>query len=668
MTTFITPFGRFKYCRAPYGLSSIAEHYNRRMAEAFQGLTGFRRIVDDIVMYDKDEATHKEHVRQFLKCSQDKKITLNRDKCKFCQTEVSFAGFHLSTEGYCIDPAITDAITKFPAPTTCTDLRSFFGLANQLAGGTDKMAELLEPLRPLLSSKNEFVWSSTHEQALSKIKKHLASAPTLAFFDMAKRTQICTDASRQGVGFVLQQQSPTGQWALVQAGSRFLSSAESRYAIIDLELLAVAWAVSKCNVFLMGLQHFKVITDHNPLIPILNSHRLDEIENPRLQRLRTKLMAYNFTAEWCKGATNQAPDALSRHPTVNPCQAELLAELDEDNTPAMTFADVRALRSNGSQESVRVQEVKECAQSDEEYQQLKQVILQGFPDHRGQLPDGCKQYWQARHHLTLDNDLIVYGCRLLIPAALRRGILTQLHKAHQGIVRTKERARLSLYWPGIDNDIENTIATCVACQDHLPSQCKEPMITKPRPTRPFQESAADLCYYAGQQYLIWVDCYTDWPIIVSMGKDTTTKHLLAAFIKIFAQTAVPDVLWTDRGPQFMAHQFQLFVKQWGFRHCTSTPYYPQSNGKAEATVKSMKKIIRTAWNGTQLEEDTLCQALLQYRNTPCRKDGLSLAQKLYGQPLQDILPAHRSSFAPEWQRKVEEAEQSAQATQDSAAK
>ena len=59
LTTFITPFGRFKYCRAPYGLSSIAEHYNCRMAEAFEGLSGFRRILYDIVIYDKDEATLK---------------------------------------------------------------------------------------------------------------------------------------------------------------------------------------------------------------------------------------------------------------------------------------------------------------------------------------------------------------------------------------------------------------------------------------------------------------------------------------------------------------------------------------------------------------------------------------------------------------------------------
>ena len=66
LMTFITPFGCYKYLRAPYGLSSIAEHYNRRMAEAFEGLTGFRRIVDDIVIYDRDEASHMDHMRQFL--------------------------------------------------------------------------------------------------------------------------------------------------------------------------------------------------------------------------------------------------------------------------------------------------------------------------------------------------------------------------------------------------------------------------------------------------------------------------------------------------------------------------------------------------------------------------------------------------------------------------
>ena len=135
---------------------------------------------------------------------------------------------------------------------------------------------------------------------------------------------------------------------------------------------------------------------------------------------------------------------------------------------------------------------------------------------------------------------------------MRKTILSQLHRAHQGIVRTKQRARLSLYWPGMDNDIENLITACKQCQDHLPSNGKEPMLPKPKPTRPFEETAADFCYHAGKHYLIWVDCYSDWPIIVPMGTDTTTKHLLAALRVIFSQTAVPDILWTDRGLQFRA--------------------------------------------------------------------------------------------------------------------
>ena len=170
-TTFITPFGHFKYLRAPYGLSSIAEHYNHRMQEAFEGLSAFCRIVDDVVIYDKDRTSHITHVQQFLQRCQEQQISLNPDKCTFCQTTITFAGFHLSPEGYRIDSSITNAISHFPAPSSCSDLRSFFGLVNQLSSCTDTIAPLLLPLRPLLSTKNDFLWSEEHEQAFNKARE-----------------------------------------------------------------------------------------------------------------------------------------------------------------------------------------------------------------------------------------------------------------------------------------------------------------------------------------------------------------------------------------------------------------------------------------------------------------------------------------------------------------
>ena len=125
-----------------------------------------------------------------------------------------------------------------------------------------------------------------------------------------------------------------------------------------------------------------------------------------------------------------------------------------------------------------------------------------------------------------------------------------------------------------------------------------------------------------------------------MGKDITASQLITAVRELISRTGVPDIFWSDGGPQFTSKQFQEFTRQWGFTCHTSSPYYLQSNGKAEATVKSMKCLICSAWKGRYLDEEILYQALLQYRNTPARRDGLSLAQKLYGHPVQDTIPAH----------------------------
>ncbi len=99
---------------------------------------------------------------------------------------------------------------------------------------------------------------------------------------------------------------------------------------MELECLAVVWSINKCSLFLSGLPHFTIVTDHSSLIPILNTHRLDEIENPRLQRLCTRILSFNFTAQWLKGTKNEAADALSRHPRIIPGDEDSLADMEVD--------------------------------------------------------------------------------------------------------------------------------------------------------------------------------------------------------------------------------------------------------------------------------------------------------------------------------------------------
>ncbi len=256
---------------------------------------------------------------------------------------------------------------------------------------------------------------------------------------------------------------------------------------------------------------------------------------------------------------------------------------------------------------------------------------------------------------------MVYVCRLFIPTSLRATMLSRLHEAHQGIARSQARARLSIYWPGIDRDIENFVHGCRHCQDRLPSNVKEPLVTKPVPERPFQQVAADFGSYGGREFLIVVECKTDWPDIIDMGKDTSAPKLIDALRNLFCRTAAPDLLWSDGGPQFTSSKLAGFLESWGTSHEVSSPRYPQGNGKA--TVKSMKKLISAAWTGCSVNWDRLSHSLLQYRNTPCRKDSLSPAQKLFGHPVPDHLPAHRRSFAPEWQKASDETDKTTKTTQ-----
>ena len=638
------------------------------MDEALAGMKDFRKIVDDVVVFDRDKQEHVDHVRQILRRCEEKQILLNREKFQFCQKEVPFAGFTLTPEGYSISNEITAAISSFPTPGCRTDLRSFFGLTNQLASSTSQIAHILAPLRPLLSSKNDFLWTEVHETAFQNARKALTTAPTLAYFDLGKETRLHTDASTMGIGFVLLQRAmEDGEWKTVRAGSRFLTDTETRYAVIELECLAVAWAVKKCQTFLSGLDHFTVVTDHNPLVPILNTHRLDEIENPRLQRLRTRLMAYNFTAQWLKGTHNEAANALSRHPHCPPSIGDDLAEYDTDGNFAPTLApsiiQIRTSTSNPiDMESLHLHELRRHAAEDPEYQMLKETILSGFPNQKASLKEPVKKFWCIKDCLTIDDDLIVHGCRLYIPHSLRATMLSRLHEAHQGISRSQARARLTIYWPGIDDDIANFVKGCRHCQDRLPSNAKQPLISKAVPERPFQQIAVDFASYGGRQFLIIVDCRTGWPDIIDMGKDTTAQKLIDALRDQFCRTAVPDVLWSDGGPQFTSSKLAGFLSMWSISHIMSLPHYPQSNGKAEAAVKSMKKLISAAWQGKSVNWETLSRSLLQYRNTPCRHDGLSPAQKLFGHPVQDSLPAHRRSFAQEWQKSSEEADRKAKAT------
>ena len=87
------------------------------------------------------------------------------------------------------------------------------------------------------------------------------------------------------------------------------------------------------------------------------------------------------------------------------------------------------------------------------------LVTSGFPGTKGELSDAMRPYWGVRDRLVVDDDLIVCGSRLVIPRDLRPDVLHSLHDSHQGINHTKTRARQTVYWPNIDNDVSNVVTS-----------------------------------------------------------------------------------------------------------------------------------------------------------------------------------------------------------------
>ena len=307
-----------------------------------------------------------------------------------------------------------------------------------------------------------------------------------------------------------------------------------------------------------------------------------------------------------------------------------------------------------------LERVRAAAERDADYRTLRDLILIGFPEHRHEVPPAVRAYWGVRHQLTIDAGLIVYGARLVIPADLRRGVLARLHDSHQGVERTKRRARLSVYWPGIDRDVADVIAACSQCRRHLPSHAREPMWQEDeKPTRVFESVSTDYFHAGGHTYLVYVDRMSGWPYVTVCPRTASAEHLTKQLRMLFSQTGVPTVLRSDGGSQFASSTLRRFLLRWDVRHEMSSPHHPRSNGHAEACVKTVKKLVLAASSSGRLDDDQLDRGLLELRNTP-RADGRSPAQVLFGHPLRSGVPTHHRAFAPEWQRAAEVCEKAAE--------
>ena len=651
LTTFWTPFGRFRWLRLPFGINSAPEEFSRILQDCLEGLPNVEVIADDILVYgsgstdEEAEVAHDKAFKALMERARQRCLKLNPTKVKFKMPSVAYMGHIISAKGLQTDPEKVKAVVQMPVPTDVAGVQRLLGLVNYLSKFTPHLSSVCEPLRRLVDRDRPFSWLPQHDEAFKEIKALISSAPTLKFFDAAKPVTLECDASSVGLGAVLLQEGQPVAFA-----SRALSATERNYAPIEWEALAVVFACEHFDSYILG-KHVTVYSDHKPLETILNKSILKAPK--RLQRMRLRLQRYELTVCHKSGKYMYISDALSRASLKSSNSV-----LDPTKTVIYTLGAApsiaQEIESINPREGVsicdsRLERIKECCASDIQMQQLGRVIHEGWPDNKQQVPTDIREYWSYRDELNVHDGLLFRGTRVIIPQATRAEMIRKSHEAHQGIEATLQFARDVIYWPQMNKQLEEACRQCATCNQCAVMQREEPMMSYPIPDHPYQIVSSDVMEYEGQHYIVAVDHYSDY-IEVQHIKDLTTKTTVKFFQNIFATHGIPLLLITDCGTNYTSREFAEFATEHGMNHVTSSPHHHQSNGRGEAAVKVVRGLLTKA----DLGKKPLGILLLAQRNTPSKGMNSSPTQRLMSRRTRTLLPAPRKAYFPEVREEVRE--------------
>ena len=626
LTTFITPMGRYCFNRLPFGITSAPEFYQKKISHILSGLPGVVCMIDDILIFGQSQQEHDHRLESVLNRINQAGITLNPEKCEFSKRSVKFLGHVIDEAGIHPDPAKIQAIQQMKAPTNITELRRFLGMVTYLSKFSPNLSQKVKPLRDLLSSKYEWVWDTSQQDAFDQIRQELSNTPVLALYDPSKETTVSADASSYGLGAVLMQKQSNHQWKPVAYASRSLTATEQKYAQIEKEALGITWACERFSDYLIGM-NFRIETDHKPLTSLLGVKNLEELP-ARIQRFRMRLMRYTFTVTHIPGKDLTIADTLSRAPTATASDADTQFYQD-------TEMFVNTVMSSLPATEKRLAEIMQKQEEDEVCRQLKQFCQAGWPDQH-EVPEALKPYYSVSAELTIYKGLLMRSNRIVIPSSLRQDMLDRLHTGHQGITKCRQRAQQSVWWPNLSKQLEDLITNCVVCCRNR-VQHAEPLMPVPFPMLPWQKVASDMFVWKNSHYLLVIDYFSRYIEIAKLSSESSAaviKHMKS----IFARHGIPQELVSDNGPQYSSREFANFSKEYGFLHTTSSPKFPQANGEAERGVQTVKNLLK--------KTDDPYLALLAYRATPLSTNGYSPAELLMNRKLRTTVPILQRDLKP----------------------
>ncbi|XP_055841107.1 uncharacterized protein LOC129908549 [Episyrphus balteatus] len=396
LCTFITPFGRYRFLRLPFGINAAPEIFHAEMIKHFSDIDGVEIYIDDFFLHAPTLEKHNVILKKVLERARKIGLKFNKEKSKICLSEVKFVGYIFNQHGVRPDDSKVEAICKMSRPTSVSELQRFLGMVTYLGSVVKNLSVQNSNLRQLLKKEVAWHWNDVHEKEFNMLKTLISNAPILTFYDPNKTIVLSVDASKGAVGAVISHNNSPIAYA-----SATLTSSQQNYAQIEKELFAILFGCIKFHQYIYG-KRVVVETDHKPLIPLFDK-ALYKVP-ARLQRFMLRLQSYDLQVLYKPGKYMYTADTLSRAPLSE----ETLTEFDNDLT-----LHCNLLVSTLAVSREKLQEIKEATNKDEV---LSKKLLMKCKE------SGSDPYVSLLHYRTVAKGTIPSPSELLMSRKLRTKI------------------------------------------------------------------------------------------------------------------------------------------------------------------------------------------------------------------------------------------------------
>jgi hypothetical protein len=593
-TTFTTPWGTFMYDKMPFGLMNAGATFQRAMDIAFVGERDKFVVIylDDLTVFSKSDEDHIIHLKRTFEKCRKYGLSLNPKKSHFAMQEGKLLGHIVSRDGIRIDPKRVEAIETLAVPRNVKEIQSFLGKINFLRRFVPNFAEIVKLITDMLRKNSEVKWTTEARASFDHIKKVISEAPVLASPDYLKEFFIFSFASEHTLAAVLLQKNEEGYEQPIAFFSKSLRDAELKYNIMEKQAYAMVKA----------LKSFRTYVLHSKIIAYVPTSAVKDIlvqtdSDGKRGRWLAKIQEFDLEVKPTKLVKGQG-------------LARLLAESNFRALGMNTVQDEEGwIDMNEIDDQIIEDKIEDKFIGSDWYKDIVMYLLTlKCPDELSASKARTLKLHAVKYCISDKKlywkDPLGFLLVCLVESETEE-VINQFHEGvcgghHAWRATTYKILRAGYYWPKLFPDVNAKVRACNPCQFFTGKQKLPAMPLVPVKTEaPFQQWGLDFIGeinpHSSAQHrwiLTATDYFTKWVEAIPTRKATDSVVIEFLEENILARFGCPRKIVTDNAQAFKSMAMISFCQKYNIILGHSTAYYPQGNGLAESSNKSLINIIK----------------------------------------------------------------------------